>query len=144
MGELLFSCKIVLPSFAVKKNNKQILVNRATGKRFIASSTKAQHLENALVTALIKERLKKRLDTITCEVVVKFEFFYPMTVYYTKQGKLSNRVADLSNLYQAPEDALQKAKILENDKLISGHDGSRRIPWNDNNYSMTVFIYKLA
>lgn len=33
---------------------------------------------------------------------------------------------DLSNLYQGPEDALVKAKILTDDSLIESHDGSRK------------------
>ena len=42
------------------------------------------------------------------------------------------REIDLSNLYQGPEDALQAAGILKNDKFIAGHDGSRRHPGIDN------------
>ena len=38
---------------------------------------------------------------------------------------------DLSNLYQAPEDALQAAGVLADDRLIDSHDGSRRVPMCD-------------
>lgn len=34
---------------------------------------------------------------------------------------------DASNLYQAPEDALQAAGVLEDDFQIASHDGSRRL-----------------
>jgi len=34
---------------------------------------------------------------------------------------------DLSNLYQLPEDVMQKAGIIEDDQQIESHDGSRRV-----------------
>jgi Holliday junction resolvase RusA-like endonuclease len=34
---------------------------------------------------------------------------------------------DLSNLYQGIEDVLQKAGVIQNDKQIVSHDGSRKI-----------------
>lgn len=34
---------------------------------------------------------------------------------------------DASNLYQMPEDLLQAAKVIEDDRQIVSHDGSRRV-----------------
>ncbi len=34
---------------------------------------------------------------------------------------------DLSNLYEGLQDALAKAGVITNDKIIQGHDGSRKI-----------------
>jgi Holliday junction resolvase RusA-like endonuclease len=42
------------------------------------------------------------------------------------------RKSDLSNLYEAPQDMLEKAGILTNDNLIVSHDGSRRYIDRDN------------
>jgi Holliday junction resolvase RusA-like endonuclease len=39
---------------------------------------------------------------------------------------------DASNLYQGPEDALQRAGIIEDDSAIEHHDGSRRHYDKDN------------
>lgn len=39
----------------------------------------------------------------------------------------SGNLPDLSNLYQMPEDLLQYAGVIEDDRLIAGHDGSRRV-----------------
>jgi hypothetical protein len=34
---------------------------------------------------------------------------------------------DLSNSYEAPQDALQKAEVISNDYWIESHDGSRKL-----------------
>jgi len=66
----------------------------------------------------------------------QFFFHYPNT----KSGKRWKQVIDLSNLYQGPEDALQEAGIIEDDKFIESHDGSRRI-YGAEQFLVEVFIY---
>ncbi len=39
---------------------------------------------------------------------------------------------DASNLYLGPEDALQKAGVIADDRLIQSHDGSRKFKDNNN------------
>ena len=39
---------------------------------------------------------------------------------------------DLSNLYEAPQDAMEDAGIIYNDYWIVSHDGSRRLRDNEN------------
>lgn len=41
--------------------------------------------------------------------------------------RATRRDADASNLYQAPEDSLEAARVLENDHQVAHHDGSRRL-----------------
>lgn len=53
-------------------------------------------------------------EPISDLVWAKFSFFMP-----------TRHKRDLSNLYEAPQDALERAKVLENDNLIKSHDGSR-------------------
>jgi len=56
----------------------------------------------------------------------------------------TKRLPDLSNLYQLGEDALEKSGILENDRLISGHDGSRRFHDKENpRTEIELFYIKL-
>lgn len=49
---------------------------------------------------------------------------------------------DLSNCYQGPEDALQKAGVIENDKLIRSHDGSRKRFGRQPCVEIEVYEYK--
>lgn len=141
MSNELFKCIIELDRFPIKKNNKAIFRNKSTGRAFIASNSKAQALMNQLNAKLLQEKLRAGIDTITCDVKVSMQFYYPQSVYFTKQGKRSNKVADLSNLYQSVEDGLQKVGIIANDSLICSHDGSFRaaIP---NGHKLKIVITK--
>lgn len=144
MSEVLFSCKIEVTKHGIKKNSKMIAFNRATGRRFIASNHKAKFLENALIHRLTIEKFKARMDTIECDVNAKITFYYPKSVYFAKAGHRSNKVGDLSNLYQNVEDSLQKAGIIKNDALIIGHDGSRLVPVDDTRYFLEIVITKTS
>jgi Holliday junction resolvase RusA-like endonuclease len=59
-----------------------------------------------------------KLDTIPMPVMVNASI---VTYAQTK------RRADASNLYQLPEDAMERAGVIENDYQIASHDGSRRL-----------------
>ena len=142
--EILFKCIIEVTRHGVKKNGKQIFKNRATGQRFIASNSKSKHLENLLNAYLLREKLKARLDTIDCDINACMIFYYPESVYFTKAGKRSNKVADLSNLYESVQDAMQKVGIIRNDSLICGHDGSKRLPISDNKYFLKIELTKVV
>lgn len=123
----LFECIIELDRFAIKKNSKKIFRNKWTSKPFIASNTKAQDLMAKLNAALLAEKLRhKDFKTIDFDVNISFQFYFPTKSYYTKLGKRSPKIGDLSNLIEAPQDALQKVGILQNDSLINGLDGSFR------------------
>lgn len=135
----IFKCIIDLDRFPIKKNSKEIFMNRSTGKRFISTNNKAKVLIDKLNAKLLTEKLKQRIDTINYDVNIQMQFFFPKSVYFTKQGKRSSKVADLSNLYQAIEDSLQKVGILQNDSLICSHDGSGRYPIEDS-YKLKIVI----
>jgi len=141
--KILFSCKFVVPSHSVKKNGKQISFNKSTGKRFLRSNDKALFYEKWLTQKLMCEKLKQRIDTINEPVILKLQFYFPESKYYTKKNIVSKNLADISNLYESPQDALQKAGIIENDRLVEGHDGSRRIPIKDNAYYLEITIYSV-
>lgn len=138
--KVLFYTKFPVPYHGIKKNSKQIAYNRKTNKTFIRSSDKALFLQKWLIQKLTAEKLKKRIDTISQDISIKFIFYFPESIYYTKQGIRSKKVADISNLYQLPEDVLQKVGIIENDSQIESHDGSRRRPINDNTAWLEIEI----
>lgn len=137
----LFKCIIELDKFPIKKNNKAIFRNKSTGQPFISSNSKAKSLMNILNAKLLQEKIRAGIDTITCDVNVSMQFYYPQSVYYTKQGKRSNKVADLSNLFEAVSDGLQKVGIIQNDSLINGFDGSFRAAIQDG-HKLKIVITK--
>jgi Holliday junction resolvase RusA-like endonuclease len=128
----LFKCIIELPKHAIKKNGKSIFQNKSTGQRFIASNSK-----------LLKEKLKQRIDTIECDVNVKFIFGIPSSVYFTKKQTRSSRVPDLSNMVEAPQDAMQKVGIITNDSNIYSLNGSCRVPIEGAVYKLFIEITKI-
>lgn len=89
---------------------------------------------------MIKIRDAKKIKMIEYPVWSVFRFIFPRDVYFTKKGKINKKLPDLSNLYQLPEDLLQKCKIIENDNLIHSHDYSRRIPGDG--YKLEIHILK--
>ena len=143
MSEVLFSCKIQVPKHGIKKNSKEIRMNFKTKQRFIGSNNRVLNTQKYLLTKLQIEKLKKRLDCISCDINIAMIFYFPKTVFYTKKNDRSKLIADLSNLYQLVEDCLQKIKIIENDSLICSHDGSARKPIDDNNHWLEIIISKI-
>jgi Holliday junction resolvase RusA-like endonuclease len=139
----LFKCIIELPKHAIKKNGKSIFQNKSTGQRFIASNSKSQHLMSVLNAQLLKEKLKQRIDTIECDVNVKFIFGIPSSVYFTKKQTRSSRVPDLSNMVEAPQDAMQKVGIITNDSNIYSLNGSCRVPIEGAVYKLFIEITKI-
>lgn len=135
---------IELEKFPIKKNNKAIFQNRATGQRFIASNSKAQSLMNKLNAELLKEKLKQGISTIDYDVNVAMQFFYPEKLFYTKQGKRNSKIADLSNLFEAVSDGLQKVGIIQNDSLICGFDNSRRFALKGDKHILKIIITKMG
>ena len=138
----IFKCKLIVEKHGIKKNSKRILKNFKTGQRFIGSSSSAQKQESILTHKLHIERLKQRLDTINHDIHIKYVFYYPKSVYFTKKGVRSKNLADLSNLIETPSDALIKAKIIQDDNLIVSLDGTRRDFIEDNNYWLEIEIFK--
>ena len=93
-----------------KKNSQQIMVNNATGRPFIMPSKKYKEYERAALWFI------PRVSTIDSEVNIKCLFYMPTL-----------RKCDLTNLLEAVDDILVKARLLEDDNytIIAGHDGSR-------------------
>ena len=143
MSNEVFKAIIELPKFPIKKNSKAIFRNRATGRPFIASNSKAQNLMNILNAELLKAKMMNKCGLIDYDVNVSFQFYFPAKVYWTKSGKRSPKVGDLSNLVESPQDALQKVGILQNDSLINGLDGSFRAAIDSDVHKLKIIITRL-
>lgn len=107
-----------------KKNSQQIMVNRSTGKPFIMPSSKFKQYERAAIHYL------PRLQTVDYGVNVKCLFYMP-----------TRRRVDLTNLLEAVDDVLVKARLLADDDftVIVSHDGSR-VLYDKENPRTEVYI----
>lgn len=108
---ILFEC-VIEGRPGILKNGKKLV--RAGGRIFPVSSDKYKAFE---AKAYLIIKAAKSQPTINFPVNVCMKFFF----------KNYAHEMDLSNCYQGIEDILQKALVIENDKLIYGHDGSRKI-----------------
>lgn len=95
--------------FFSKKNSKQIV--RIGGQPRLLSSKPFRAWEKMATEAL---RAQYRGETISDPVHAKFLFYAP-----------DRRKRDLSNCFEGPQDALQKAEIIKDDAQIVSLDGSR-------------------
>lgn len=95
-----------------KKNSQQILVNKKTGRSFIAPSSAYKAYEKAALS-LIPKGVRVGID-------------YPVNVRCTFWMETRRKV-DLANLLEAADDVLVKAGVLADDNsgIVAGHDGSR-------------------
>lgn len=139
----LFECSIEVPFHGVKKNNKQIALNKATKTRFIRSSDKCVFCENWMIKKLCVEKLKQKVNKIDTYINIEFLFYFPKSKFYKKGGDRSKKIPDISNLYELPQDVLQKVGIIENDHLIESHNGSRRLPWDKQSYNLVIKITEI-
>lgn len=106
-----------------KKNDKTIFKNKRTGAMFIGGTAKSRGNLQALIDNFTLQGKKQLTETIDEPIRVAMRFHYP----YTKKGLIPKKIMDLSNLYQGPEDALQKAGVIRDDSLIESHSGSGRV-----------------
>jgi Holliday junction resolvase RusA-like endonuclease len=106
----------ILGNPAVKKNSRNVVRNRRTGRMFPVKSKKLRAFEKDFHEQLCEQKKQYKTLPAKNQVAVAFHFY----------RKTKHRV-DLSNLYGAAEDCLQAAGIIANDCLIESHDGSRKL-----------------
>lgn len=94
-----------------KKNSQQILINRATGRPFIAPSKQYKQYERDA-----SRFIPKTAVPIAFPVDVQCLFYMP-----------THRKCDLTNLLEAVDDVMVKCGLLADDNftIIASHDGSR-------------------
>lgn len=122
---MLYHFIVPVDEHVVKKNGRSIFVNKKTGRMFPGKSSKLITAEKHLINEFKKQANRKPIEF---PINLMMLFYFRRDIFYTKRGTQSKRLPDLSNLYQLPEDCLQQAGIITNDTIVSGHDGSRRMP----------------
>lgn len=126
MSEVLFKCTI--PGRAgILKNSKKLV--RAGGRIFPVSSDKYKKWEAFAYLCIKKAKLG---PTISGPVNVSMKFYF----------KNHAHECDLDNLFAGPNDVLQKALVIENDKLVYSFDGSRKV-FDDPNERIEIEITAL-
>lgn len=143
-GNLLFMASFDVPYHAVKKNSRPIKYKFRKGggrQAFIGKSPRLENMEYffKLQFGRIKRQMKIE-SPITDRVWMMVHFHFPQNVFFTKKGPISQKLPDLSNLYEIVQDCLQKSGVIANDSLIDSHDGSRRIPGDK--YKIEIFLMK--
>jgi len=109
--------RIVIPGRpVVLKNSKQIIVVK--GRRIIKSNPRVEAYQHRAIAEIVRQ-----WDT---RPTIKGPVGLRITSYLAAQHDSGN-LPDESNLLQMPEDLLQAAGVIEDDRLVEHHDGSRRI-----------------
>lgn len=108
-----------------KKNSQQIIFRN--GRRIIIPSKYYQQFEKDCIKQI------KGGQNIDCPVNIKATFYMQ-----------SRRRVDLTNLLEALDDMLVKAKVIKDDNrdIIAGHDGSR-VYYNKEEPHIEVEITKI-
>lgn len=109
--------KMIIPLPPItKKNSQRILVNRSTGRPFIAPSKQFEQYQKDAAYFV------KPLG-ISEPVNIECHFYMP-----------SKRSVDLTNLLEGIDDVLVKCGCIADDnyKIVAGHDGSRVFVDKDN------------
>lgn len=95
------------------KNHMQMMVNRKTGKRFMKIGKVAQTWQDDAIGQLTRQRGRRM--TIDGPVYVEYIAYQPWDR------------CDLDNIEAALFDALKKALVIRDDKLIVDHRGRKDV-----------------
>lgn len=108
------------------KNSQRIAVNRRTGQRFTLKSKAAAAWQQNAIAQLTQQRTGKRRHTLAGPVYVEY-------VAYQATDR-----CDIDNIEAALFDALRKAQVIEDDKLIVDHHGRKAIDRANPRIEVTV------
>jgi len=100
----------------VLKNSKQLII--VNGRRIIKSSPAAEAYQHKAIAEVC--RIWGNRAPITSPVNAAIRS-------YGAWKRTAGNLPDAANLYQMPEDILETAGVLENDRQIESHDGSARV-----------------
>lgn len=125
---LLASFYLNLDYHVVKKNNRPIHKHRRTGIRSIGKSQRLINAEEAMTLEFQQQAIVQNLrETLNQPMWAVFHFYFTKETFFTKKGKISKNLPDLTNLIELPQDCLTNAGIIEDDSLIHSVDMSRRL-----------------
>lgn len=96
-----------------KKNSQQIVFNRKTGRQFVKQSDAYKKYEKDAICQITQMGLNNTLIDYPVNIACKFY-------------RGDRRRVDLTNLLEAVDDVMVKARLLEDDNsnIIVSHDGS--------------------
>ena len=116
--DLTWPIRLTIPGSPIIKKNRRPIYRKAGSERpFVGKSAALESWEEKALWALRRQLRGPLLRVkLTLPLIATF-FFY-------RREKVE-APGDLSNYYEAPQDALQAVGLLEDDKCIRGHDGSR-------------------
>lgn len=128
LDKCLFFASIPVDNHLSKKNGRSVFLNKATGRMFPGKNNKLRNAEDKIIIELKMQRIQQRIsDPISERLWAIFYFYFKKEDFITKAKEISLRLPDLSNLYELPQDCLQKAGVILNDTQIDSHDLSRRL-----------------
>jgi len=139
LDRYLFYATISVERHFTKKNSRPIFRGKG-GKPFLGKDPTFSKAETSMVSYLRTQAPDFGItEPLECDLWAVF--FFHFDNYYVKDGsRRSKRVGDLSNLYQMPEDCLQRAGIIKDDSQIVSHDLSRRLPSDRN--MLEIFLFE--
>lgn len=110
---------IVVPGKPPVKKNSQTIAKRGNGQRFILPNDDYLSWKPSAVWHMVagwrRYGRKGPVGDKSERICLSMHFFMP-----------GDSRPDLSNLYEAVQDALQDAGVLTNDYWVASHDGSTR------------------
>ncbi len=128
LDKLLCFFTIPVENHLSKKNGRPIFFNKLRQRHFIGKDARLKSAEDHMILEMKMQRISQNIMDPICERIwTIFHFYFSKEDYFTKKGDISLKLPDLSNLYELPQDSLQKAGIILNDTQIESHDLSRRL-----------------
>ena len=100
----------------VLKNSKQIVIVR--GRRIIKSNPRVEAYQHRAIAELCEQWQARQVISGPINLTVRS---------YGAWKRSNENLPDASNLYQMPEDLLEAAGVIEDDRQVESHDGSRRV-----------------
>jgi len=111
------------------KNSSQIAWNKRTGKPFVRKSNAAAGWQMEAIAQLVEQRLEYRFPTLDGPLKVEYVVYQPVDR------------CDIDNMEAALFDALKKALVIRDDKLIQDHRGRKAVDKARPRFE--VFVYLL-
>lgn len=129
-----------VPFHAVKKNGR--VIHGRGEKKWIGKSSRLKSAEEymSLQFRQALQKLPRGFTPLKGDIHAIYRFYIPS--YFTKDGKRSRKIPDLSNLLELPSDELQKAGLIEDDSDIVSFDGSGRFPGENNVLEIELRVIK--
>lgn len=142
--DLLFKFEMKLPRHIVKKNGRPIKFNG--NKPFLGKTPELLMAENMMILHMRKHCNKILMrEPIMVPIWCVFHFYFTEKEFYCKSGPNKGNpklnLPDLSNLYELPQDCMEKAGVIVNDNQIWSHDLSRRRVGNKTKIVIHIFKF---